>query len=174
MRKYSFNNNKIYGGPIVEIFGSDDGFTLFFKNGLYIVPNFYCMTVVLTQTILWGKLGLYDSKVTCMNEYSIGNFYTKFFSMHKFRFSYNDVSMHSLVRSMGYNFDSFGISWRQVSWRMLRLRPFYYVFIKIDFLSFWPLRQCWAWEQKPRENLNSSWKSNISQSDLNRDSKMLL
>ena len=41
MRKYSFNNNKIYGGPIEEIFGSDDGFTLFlngmgFNLGIYI------------------------------------------------------------------------------------------------------------------------------------------
>ena len=32
MRKYSFNNNKIYGGPIVEIFRSDDGFALFLKE----------------------------------------------------------------------------------------------------------------------------------------------
>ena len=33
MRKYSFNNNKLYGGPIGEIFGSDDGFALFL-NGM--------------------------------------------------------------------------------------------------------------------------------------------
>ena len=33
MRKYSFNNNKIYGGPTDEIFGSDDGFALFL-NGM--------------------------------------------------------------------------------------------------------------------------------------------
>ena len=33
MRNYSFNNNKIYGGPIEEIFGSDDGFALFL-NGM--------------------------------------------------------------------------------------------------------------------------------------------
>ena len=33
MRKYSFNNNKIYGCPIEEIFGSDDGFALFL-NGM--------------------------------------------------------------------------------------------------------------------------------------------
>ena len=45
MRKYSFNNNKIYGGPTDEIFGYDDGFALFlngmgfkkwvFKTGIY-------------------------------------------------------------------------------------------------------------------------------------------
>ena len=28
MRKYSFKNNKIYGGPIEETFGPDDGFAL--------------------------------------------------------------------------------------------------------------------------------------------------
>ena len=33
MRKYIFNNNKIYGGPTDEIFGSDDGFALFL-NGM--------------------------------------------------------------------------------------------------------------------------------------------
>ena len=33
MRKYSFNNNKIYGGPTDVIFGSDDGFALFL-NGM--------------------------------------------------------------------------------------------------------------------------------------------
>ena len=33
MRNYSFNNNKIYGGPIEQIFGSDDGFALFL-NGM--------------------------------------------------------------------------------------------------------------------------------------------
>ena len=33
MRKYSFNNNKIYGGPTDEIFGFDGGFALFL-NGM--------------------------------------------------------------------------------------------------------------------------------------------
>ena len=33
MQKYSFNNNKIYGGPIEQIFGSDGGFALFL-NGM--------------------------------------------------------------------------------------------------------------------------------------------
>ena len=33
MRKYIFNNNKIYGGPTDEIFGSDDSFALFL-NGM--------------------------------------------------------------------------------------------------------------------------------------------
>ena len=33
MRNYGFNNNKIYGDPIDEIFGSDDGFALFL-NGM--------------------------------------------------------------------------------------------------------------------------------------------
>ena len=44
----------------------------------------------------------------------------------------------------------------------------------IDFLPFWPLKQYWAGGQKRRENLNVNRKSNIKQSDLNRDSKMLL
>ena len=33
MRKYSLNNNIIYGGPTGEIIGSDDGFALFL-NGM--------------------------------------------------------------------------------------------------------------------------------------------
>ena len=33
MRNYGFNNNKICGGPMEEIFGSDDGFALFL-NGM--------------------------------------------------------------------------------------------------------------------------------------------
>ena len=40
MQKYSFNNNKIYGGPIEEIFGSDGGFALFL-NGMGFSLFFY-------------------------------------------------------------------------------------------------------------------------------------
>ena len=42
MRKYSFNNNKIYGGPTDEIFGSDDGFALFL-NGMGFSNIYICI-----------------------------------------------------------------------------------------------------------------------------------
>ena len=39
MQKYSFNNNKIYGGPIEQIFGSDGGFALFLNGmGFMVIP----------------------------------------------------------------------------------------------------------------------------------------
>ena len=55
MRNYSFNNNKIYVGPIEKIFGSDDGFALFLNGMGFKVPVFFKFDLI---SILLNTLNL--------------------------------------------------------------------------------------------------------------------
>ena len=53
MQKYSFNNNKIYGGPTDEIFGSDDGFALFL-NGMGFSAGWLAMRMKMSMVMIMG------------------------------------------------------------------------------------------------------------------------